>query len=201
MNQKVKTFVGLAAFAVLIISAVFAYNALQGDNAPDILVINDAQDTPTEQVSSSQAENEPQTELEQVPNFTMLDADGNELQLHDFLGKPIVLNFWTTWCPACVRESPYFESLYQEHSEAVHVIKVNLLDGQRETRAAVDDFMYTNGYTFPLYFDVNGAARYGVRGIPVTFFICERGYPIASAQGPINENTLWQGLEAIGVSR
>ena len=202
MNPKSKTLLGIVAFAVLIAAAVFAYNALQYDNASDRLVMLGEDTVPEEPEPEPQAQQEDieaGEEREQAPNFIMLDATGNELQLHDFLGKPIVLNFWTTWCPACVRESPYFENLYQEHGDIVHVIKVNLLDGQRETRAAVDNFMYVNGYTFPLYFDVDGAAQYGVRAIPVTFFIDENGYPIASAPGPLNERMLRQGLEAVGV--
>ncbi|MCL2285423.1 MAG: redoxin domain-containing protein [Firmicutes bacterium] len=198
MNQKHKTLIGLVAFAVFIAAAVLAYTVLQNNNAPDNLVIlgvQNGEDTPTE--PGLTPDDEP--EHIQAPNFTMLDAEGNELQLSDFFGKPIVLNFWATWCPACVRETSYFQWLYEEHGDDVHVIKVNLLDGQRETRAGVDNFMYERDYTFPLFFDVDGAAAYGVRGIPVTFFIDEHGYGIAAAQGSMNRQTLQQGLEAIGV--
>jgi len=207
MNQKQKTLFGLVVFGVLLAGAVFAYNILQDSSVPDNIVMLDIADSQDAQAAHAeqkpedeQKDAEPEEEseqLQQAPNFTMLDAYGNELQLSDFFGKPIVLNFWTTWCPSCVRESPYFENLYQELGNEVHIIKVNLLDGRRETRAAVDNFMYENGYTFPLYFDIDGAAAFGVRFIPMTFFICENGYLTAMAQGAVNDESLRQGLGSV----
>ena len=194
MNTHAKTLLGVVVFAVLIIAALLIYHALHEDHAPDNLVVLD--ETPTDIVPDAQAD-EPTEVREPIPDFVLLDEMGNERQISEFFDKPIVLNFWATWCPSCVRETPYFEMLYREHGENIHVIKVNLLDGQRETRDVVDRFMYENEYTFPLYFDVNGAAAFGVRGIPVTYFIEVGGYPVAMAQGALNERTLQQGLDAI----
>jgi len=137
-----------------------------------------------------------------APDFTMLDIYSNELQFYDFLGKPIVLNFWATWCPNCVAEMPYFEKLYNKMGDEVHFVKVNLLDGDRETRGRVNTFMATYGYTFPLFFDATGEASgvYGVRSIPLTFFIDAEGYLVAMTQGQIGEAQLRQGIElAMGI--
>jgi len=214
MNQKHTAFLGLAALAIILAGALFAYNRLQDGTAPDNFVLLDAREESQHPEVEQPREEEPLEEFmpeeiineepppennqhQQAPDFAMMDAYGNELQLSDFFGKPIVLNFWATWCPACVMETPYFENLYQELGDSVHVLKVNLLDGNRETREGVDSFMHENGYTFPLYFDISGAAMYGVRAIPVTFFICEDGYAVAMSQGAVNDSVLQQGLDAV----
>jgi thiol-disulfide isomerase/thioredoxin len=129
---------------------------------------------------------------EQAPDFAMLDMHGNEVRLSDFFGKPIVLNFWATWCPSCVTETPYFEQLYSEHGDEIHILKVNLLDGQRETRSRVDAFIEEGGYSFPIYFDIasEGPQAYGVRFIPSTFFIDADGYLSATVQGTLNEQAV-----------
>jgi len=209
MNKKHTTIFGIVIFSTILVGAVFAYNRLQENNAPDNFVLFDAPEEsqpleaePQEELISEEPETEAPEEAEsnqrqQAPDFTMMDSYGNERQLSDFFGKPIVLNFWTTWCPACVMETSYFENFYQDQGGNVHVLKVNLLDGNRETRDGVDSFMYENGYTFPLFFDISGAAMYGVRAIPVTFFICEDGYVVAMSQGPVNDSVLQQGLDAV----
>ena len=130
-------------------------------------------------------------------DFVMQDGDGNDVRLSDFLGKPIVLNFWTTWCPACVRSSPYFEQLYRGMGEYIHVLKVNL-PSAREPRQAVDEFIAANGYTLPVYFDVSGEAAmvYGIRSIPDTFFINADGYITARIIGAVNERALQEGISS-----
>ena len=176
-NNKIKTFIGIGAFAVLIAIAVFAYDFLQtGENAPH------------------------ETPQNPAPDFTILDAENNEVRLSDFFGKPIVLNFWTTWCPACVAELPVFENMYHEMGDEVHFLKVNLLDGTRETREDVDSFMAERNLTFSVYFDTTGEASdaYGVRGIPMTFFIDAEGQLVAGIQGPADEGALREGIEMAG---
>jgi len=180
MNKKTKLLLGIVAFAALIVLAVFAYNGLRNTtDAPDLIHEEEADDRI------------------RAVDFIMLDQDDNEVQLSDFFGKPIVLNFWTTWCPSCVIESPYFELIYQEMGDEVHIIKVNLLDGQRETRSRVDTFMADNSYTFPLYFDTTGeaAGAYGVRTIPFSVFIDADGYVVGMAQGALDEAGLRRGID------
>ena len=167
-------------------------DSTESDSSPESYP-NNPEDNP------HQPENEePQP---QAPDFTMHDMYGNEVRLSDFFGKPIVLNFWTTWCPACIVEMPYFEWLYEELGSEIHILKVNLPNETRgETRERVEQFIADNEHGFPVYFDTGeGAMVYGVRGIPVTFFIDAGGYAVAQAQGPVNEDTLRRGLELAGV--
>ena len=226
MNNYIKLILGIAAFAAIIAGAVFAYtNLANNTNADNILIFGQPNPTQEEDYLGAEYESEahsqqpgqandvptrPMTTAPQqqntaqaqpAPDFTLFDADGNQMQLSDFFGKPIILNFWASWCPACVGEMPYFEELYQNYGDYLHVLKINLLDGTRETRDRVDQFMYTGGYTFPLFFDYNnsGARAYGINSIPITFFIDENGYATAMASGGVNNHILQQGLSRIGL--
>jgi len=164
-------------FLLVLSAAVFGYNILRESHRPEGEVA--------------------ERERLRAPDFTVLDVFSSEVHFYDFLGKPVVLNFWATWCPNCVEESPHFETLYQEMGDEVHFVKVNLLDGDRETRGRVNNFMNTHGYTFPVYFDTTGQASglYGVRTIPLTVFIDAEGYLVAITQGQITEYQLREGIE------
>ena len=181
MNMKIKAIIGLFSFALMLATAFVAYNALLDTvDAPDNITGNTGA-------------------LQRAPDFVMEDGDGNEIWLSDFLGQPIVLNFWATWCPACVQETPHFENLYQNSNGEIKVLKVNLITSRRETRDAVDAFMEAGGYSFPLYFDITGegAMAYSVQFIPITFFINPEGYVAAKAQGAVDESILNNGVNMI----
>ena len=204
MDKKIKALAGLLAFATLIIVAYFTYNnLLTRRDAPENLVQTGANQTETDQTDSNQTDSgqpdsgQAETYRQRAPDITVFDIDGNEVQLSSLFGKPIVLNFWATWCPSCVQESSYFETLYREMGGDVHFMKVNLMDGRRETRHNVDRFIEDNGFTFPVYFDKTGAASapYSVRFIPMTFFVDANGNLAATAQGAVDEETLRQGID------
>lgn len=136
---------------------------------------------------------------ETAPDFTMTDASGEEVKLSDFFGKPVVLNFWASWCGPCKSEMPHFEEAYQKYGEDINFVIVNLTDGARETVETASDFIEEQGYTFPLYFDTNteGAMTYGTYSIPVTYFIGADGVPVAQANGALDAATLQKGLDMI----
>jgi len=138
-----------------------------------------------------------------APDFAFYDAEGNEVHLSDFLGSIVILNFWTTWCPGCVVESPVFQTLYDELGDEIYILKVNLQDNARgETRQRVEEFMEQNGYTFPMFFDEGaGVLAYAIRSIPATFFIDARGGIVDTHRGPVTEDVLMSGLEAAGFVR
>jgi len=178
MNEKVKVLVGLVAFAALIAAAYFAYTELSARNEPPVTVMHD---------------------LQRAPDFTVMDENGDEVSLADIHGTPVVLNFWASWCPACVQESPYFNDLYNDIGDEVRILKVNLMDGQRETRESAMDFVANNGYTFPVYFDTTGQASgaYGVMFIPMTVFINAEGYITDRIQGAAGTASLLRGIGSL----
>ncbi len=120
-----------------------------------------------------------------APDFAVMDKDGNLVKLSDFLGKPIVLNFWATWCPPCKAELPDFDEAATAYGEDVVFLMVNLTDGSRDTVTSVKEFVSTNGYTFPVYFDTqySAASAYQVFSIPTTYLINTEGVIVGSKVG------------------
>ena len=134
-----------------------------------------------------------------APDFTVLDGNGKEVQLSDFRGKPVVVNFWATWCGYCVQELPAFEEVYQELGDEIHFLMVNATDNSRETVEVAQTFMEDAGYTFPVYYDTQHSAvgTYGAYSLPMTFFFDAEGHVIAQATGAIDKDTLMQGIGMI----
>jgi thiol-disulfide isomerase/thioredoxin len=149
--------------------------------------------------SDGDASSEGETSVNTAPDFAILDMDGKEVRLSDFFGTPIVLNFWASWCPPCKAELPDFEAACKKYEGKVTFLMVNLTDGQRETVEVAKDFVASQGYTFPVYFDTKyeAAYAYGVSSIPQTYFINADGSPEARATGMISAAQLEQGIGMI----
>ena len=169
--KKNKTFILLAVLLVILIGgAGFFYNKLSSAYKTDTLTETsqaaenetDSEETEDSQTSSEETDSG-ENAAETAPDFTMTDASGEEVKLSDFFGKPVILNFWASWCDPCKSEMPHFEDAYQKYGEDINFVIVNLTDGARETVEAASDFIEEQGYTFPLYFDTNteGAVTYG----------------------------------------
>lgn len=205
--KKNKTFILLAVLLVILIGgAGFFYNKLSSAYKTDTLTETsqaaenetDSEETGDSQTSSEETDSG-ENAAETAPDFTMTDASGEEVKLSDFFGKPVILNFWASWCGPCKSEMPHFEDAYQKYGEDINFVIVNLTDGARETVEAASDFIEEQGYTFPLYFDTNteGAVTYGTYSIPVTYFIGADGVPVAQANGALDAETLQKGLDMI----
>ena len=84
-----------------------------------------------------------------APDFTGELMDGTSITLSELQGKPVIINFWATWCGPCVKEMPAFERLKDDFGDKIGIIAVNCGD-DAET---VKDFVEENGYTFPVVLD------------------------------------------------
>jgi thiol-disulfide isomerase/thioredoxin len=160
----------------------------------------DTAEPPAEETTAPSA-TAPETgeNTDRAPDFTVLDGEGNPVKLSDFYGKPIVLNFWASWCPPCKAELSDFEEASKKYAGKVTFLMVNLTDGQRETVAIAKSFVESAGYTFPVYYDTayEASMTFGIRSIPQTFFIDAAGTPVASATGMISASQLEEGIGMI----
>ena len=133
---------------------------------------------------------QPQTEQAvEAPDFTVYDEDGNPVKLSDFRGKPVVLNFWASWCGPCKSVQAAFDKLSQELGEDVVFMMINATDGGRETVDTAKEFIAQSGYSFPVYYDTDCEANYlyGISALPTTFFIDADGYAVGYTSGAMSE--------------
>lgn len=142
--------------------------------------------------------NTPEAQADPAPDFTVYTQDGQAVKLSDYKGKPLVLNFWASWCGPCKSEMPAFQAAYEELGGEVQFLMVNLTSGY-ETMDTATAFLAESGYTFPVLFDTqrSGAAVYSVASIPATYFIDADGNIVASHIGAMSEATLRSYLDKI----
>ena len=138
-------------------------------------------------------------EKQAAPDFTVYDADGNAAQLSDYIGKPIVLNFWASWCGPCKNEMPEFNEKSIELEGKVQFLMVNMTDDSRETLDTAKAYVESEGFTFPVLYDtdIDAANTYRVYSLPTTYFIDENGGLTARASGTIDAATLQKGIDMI----
>ena len=107
-----------------------------------------------------------------APDFELESLDGTMVQLNDFRGKKVVLNFWASWCPPCREEMPEFQKIHEQNKDIV-IVGVNL----QEKSDAINAFTSKFGITFPILLDPNAQVKemYNVFTQPVTYFIDEAG--------------------------
>ena len=191
MNSKVKLIVIILVFAVLLGGAYVLYTQLGEQFAPDQLSTQGTQQT--DDTKQTQPEQTP------APDFTVYDIQGNEVHLSDYFGKPIVLNFWASWCGPCQMEMPDFQEKFLELGRDIQFLMVNMTDGSRETVQSASTFIVEKQYTFPVFFDTesDAAITYGAYSLPTTFFIDADGNAIAQATGAISGDTLQKGIDMI----
>lgn len=189
MKSKTTLLITCSALVVLIGAAAILYNVLGDKLKPQQLT----------ETSDTEYSDTAEEELSKAPDFTVYDIDGNAVSLSDFVGKPVIVNFWASWCGPCKSEMPDFETAYKEYGEDIHFLIVNMTDGSSETVESASEFIAEAGYTFPVYYDtdLDAAMTYNVYSIPATYFIDAEGNAIAQGSGALDLETINKGIDMI----
>lgn len=113
-------------------------------------------------------------EGDMAPNFELKNLDGKNVQLADFRGKGVVLNFWGSWCDPCKAEMPYLNKALKEGKiKGVTVLGVDV----QESAVTVSTFLEKNDLDIPVVLDQKGVVTnaYNIGPIPTTFLIDKNG--------------------------
>lgn len=136
----------------------------------------------------------------QAPDFTLQTAAGDTVQLSDFLGQPVLINFWATWCGPCRIEMPVIQERFErDKEEGLVVLAVNFDESLEEVAAYGEEL----GLTFHLVLDPGGEiqTRYRNRSYPTTFFVDAQGIIRAHHIGVMTEKQLDENLVKINIGQ
>jgi peroxiredoxin len=130
-----------------------------------------------------------------APDFTLTSLDGETITLSRYAGKPVVLNYWATWCPPCRIEMPHFQRASEEYNGRVIFLGIN----QAESEQLIRDFRAEYGLTYPLLLDPDLTAHnlYSVLNLPTTVFIDAQGVVREVIVGTVNAAVLQDRIERL----
>lgn len=127
-------------------------------------------------------------------DFRLVDFDGRVVRLSDYRGKPVVLNFWASWCAPCREEAPAFARVAAAAEPRVAFLGIDVRDREPEARAFIAEF----SLPYPSAPDTEGVEQqYGVVGIPTTIFIAGNGTVVRTWLGPLEERRLIAFVEEL----
>lgn len=199
MKKYGKLFGTVLALIAVIGLASFAYGKLKEKTETPAPIVNNE----TEKEDSASNE-EPETEdtatqRQEAIDVKFYDSEGASVNLSDFYGKPVVMNFWATWCGYCKEEMPDFQEAFDEYGDKVNFLFINSTDGQRETREKATAYLDEQGYTLPAYYDedLEAVYTYSVNSLPTTILLDKEGRIAGYAPGLMPKETLVQALDIL----
>jgi peroxiredoxin len=184
---RVKTKIGVIVLLALV--SVFLGNVVQNAMESDKAINKNIKGYEENLASSNSSVQKDQL----APNITLQNLQGETVELSDYRGKNVVLNFWATWCKPCKEEMPHLQDYYEKYKgeQNVEVLGVNLTFAT-DSEKNVKQFVESYDLTFPilLTYDEEVEKLYRVLTIPSTFFIDEEGHIQQKIVGPLDEKSL-----------
>lgn len=133
---------------------------------------------------------------DEAPNFQLATLDGKTVELSDYRGKGVFLNFWATYCPPCKEEMPHMDTLYEEfQAKGVEILAVNV----GEPPLTAQKFVERYDLSFPILMDEREEVykAYGVKPIPSTFLIDKDGKVVDRVTKGLTEEEIREMMERI----
>ncbi|MDR3575135.1 MAG: TlpA disulfide reductase family protein [Anaerolineaceae bacterium] len=132
-----------------------------------------------------------------MPDFDLTSLDNSDIHISQYLGKPVIVNFWASWCVPCKQEMPLLERYYQAQNGQLIIVGIN----NQESVDIARPFVLENHISFPILMDLQGKIRdqFMIRGFPTSLFINSKGVYIAEHIGTLDEESLKSYLQLIGV--
>jgi cytochrome c biogenesis protein CcmG/thiol:disulfide interchange protein DsbE len=133
-----------------------------------------------------------------APAFSVPDPDGKTISLQDYQGRPVIINFWATWCGPCRQEMVVLQAVYEAHKAAGLAI-LAVSEDHQDRIEMVRAYWAALGLTFLLLLDPEGsvAVLYSVLFLPSTVFVHPSGAVVAVHFGPMTQTQMEQHLKAI----
>jgi peroxiredoxin len=127
-----------------------------------------------------------------APNFELTTLAGETVQLSDYKGKKVILNFWATWCPPCKAEMPHMQNFYEKNKgNDIEIVAVNLTSMDKG-KTEIENFVKEYGLTFDIPLDEEGTigAQYQAFSIPTSYIIDSKGIITKKIIGPMDEGMM-----------
>jgi len=138
---------------------------------------------------------------QQAPEFTLKNIESGEIvELSDLRGKPLVINFWASWCTPCRVEMPHFVDAFHNYSsDEVTFIGIHTMEPEADARKFIEAFEIPTQEGFLILSDETGTSTidYGVSGIPSTFFVDSAGFVKKRWVGGISQENLQLNIDAL----
>jgi cytochrome c biogenesis protein CcmG, thiol:disulfide interchange protein DsbE len=122
---------------------------------------------------------------------------GPVLSLEEHRGRPMIINFWASWCGPCYEEAPHLERIWRRFGDEVLVVGIQTQD--RDARSQGRAFIEQFGLSFPNLYDNDSrvSIAYGLFGVPETFFVARDGTVVYKHAGPVTEELMTRQIEAM----
>nr|WP_266095233.1 thiol-disulfide oxidoreductase ResA [Gracilibacillus oryzae] len=136
------------------------------------------------------------SEGDYAPNFSLETLQGERVELKDYRGEGVFLNFWGTWCKPCEREMPYMEEEYKNFKDqGVEILAVNI----EESDLIVQNFVDRFNLSFPILMDRDGevTGKYKIGPIPTTFLIDKNGKVVKIITGSMTQQDVKKYMNLI----
>lgn len=195
-NKKLIVFVaGFLAFSIFLVVSYLGYGNLsakyKNKDIANKSIENQNDDSKNDKIKVKV----------KAKDFTVYDENLREVKLSDYIGTPVVLNFWASWCPPCKAEMPGFNEMSKKYAkEKIAILMINLTDGEKETVSKAQQYLQSNNYDMKVLYDKNldAANKYNINSIPRTIFIDRDGYIFKdNTAGAISEEELEKQIKLL----